>query len=131
MKTMTLALLLLMLSPLAVAANKGWSDQTGNDMLPLCSLAVDFLDNSDLSREQAEKALECLHYISGFLDGYTASSALAEGKPMVCFPADSNTGQMVRVAVKWMKDHPEKLNQPASVCVFQAFLDSFACKYPK
>jgi hypothetical protein len=123
--------LLLMLSSLAVCGESGWSNLTGNDLLPTCMAAVDFLDNKDLSRDRGSDALQCLHYAGGFLDGYEMASTVEKGKPALCFPKNTNTGQVVRVFVKWMKDHPEKLNEPAGDCVSAALVDAFACKYPK
>jgi Rap1a immunity proteins len=132
MKTpMKATLLVLVLSTLASASDKGWSNHTGNDLLPVCSVAVDFLDKKNVSRDDANDALECLQYVSGFLDGYAVASTVEKGKPFICFPKDSNTGQMVRVVVKWLRDHPEKLNLAASDCVFAAVGEAYMCKYPK
>jgi hypothetical protein len=94
-------------------------------------VAVDALDKKDLSRDQGYDALQCMHYVAGFLDGYDIASAVEKGKPFLCLPHDSNIGQIVRVVVKWLRDHPEKLNQAASVCVFEALGDAFMCKNPK
>jgi hypothetical protein len=132
MKTiMKATLLVLVLSTLATASDKGWSNQTGNDLLPVCSVAVDLLDKKDVNRNDANDGLECLQYVSGFLDGYSVASTVEKGKPFICFPKDSNTGQMVRVVAKWLRDHPEKLNLAASDCVFEALGEAYMCKYPK
>jgi|HubBroStandDraft_5_1064220.scaffolds.fasta_scaffold168950_2 hypothetical protein len=132
MKTIArMCLLVFVVSTFALASDKGWGNQTGNDLLPVCSVAVDVLDKKDGSNDQAHDAVECFQYVSGFLDGYGVASAVDKGKPFLCFPKDSNTGQMVRVVVKWMKERPEKLHLAASACVFEALGDSFMCKYPK
>ena len=100
-------LLLLIFSTLAFASEKAaWGNDKGNDLLSQCSVAVDFLDKKDLSRDQAFDALRCLHYVAGFLDGYDVASAVEKGKPFLCLPHDSNISQMVRVVVKWLRDHP-------------------------
>jgi len=132
METITKAsIVVLILSTSAIASDKGWINQAGNDLLPRCSLAVDLMDNKDLNGGQANDALECMHYVAGYLDGYGVASAAEKGKPFLCFPDHSNTGQMVRVFVKWMRDHPEKLHLAASACFFEALTDAFMCKYPK
>lgn len=124
-------LLLVICSPLASATDKGWSNIDGNTLLPRCSLAVEFQDKKDLKPDGVTDTVLCLDFVSGFLDGYETASTVENGKPMLCFPEGATTGQMIRVIVKWMQDHPEKLNEPASHLVFQALYNSFGCKYPK
>jgi len=108
---------------------KGWSNQTGNDMIPSCTAAIDLADNKDVSRDRAANGLECLHYVAGYLDGYGAGES-AGRTAVLCFPENTNTGQIVRVFVKWMNDHPKNLNEPVAKCMFYALIDSFACRLP-
>ena len=134
MKTiLRLFLLVPLLSSLMVAreGDKGWSNRTGNDLLPACAIAVDFLDHKDLSKDQGHEAFECLMYVAGYLNGYGMASTVEKGKPALCFPENTSTGQIIRVFAKWMKDHPERLSEPAANCMFAALSDAFGCKYPK
>jgi hypothetical protein len=66
MKTIIKSMLVLLIfSTSAFASEKAaWGNDKGNDLLSQCSVAVDFLDKKDLSRDQAFDALQCLHYIS-------------------------------------------------------------------
>jgi hypothetical protein len=110
--------------------DKGWINQTGNDLLPICTAGVELLDKKDLGRDRANDALNCLHYVGGFLDGYGMASVIEKGKPALCLPKNANTGQVVRILAKWLKDHPERLNESAATCMFAALVDAFVCKSP-
>lgn len=128
--TIQLSLILVLVSSVGFAANsKGASNKTGNDLLPSCSLAVDAMDNRNLNTMQLMESGNCLEYLAGFLDGYTFGAV--GGRPIACFPEDVIVGQVARIVVKWMKDHPEKLNDPAPVCVLAALFISFPCKTSK
>jgi hypothetical protein len=65
------------------------------------------------------------------IDGYDMASTMEKGQPALCFPENIKTGQVARGAFKWMRDHPEKLNESGSRCMFAFLLDAFGCKYPK
>jgi len=106
---------------------KGWSNQTGNDMFPSCTAAID--NNKDVSRDRGASPLECLQYVAGYLDGYSAGGS--GGRTVVlCYPENTNTGQIVRVFVKWMSDHPKNLNEPLAKCMLNALSDAYACRVP-
>lgn len=45
-----------------------------------------------------------------------------------CVPSSVPTNQIVRVAVKYLRDNPERLNMPAAVLVTDAIRSSFPCK---
>jgi hypothetical protein len=127
--------LFLILSPaiaLATDSSKGWGNMSGNDLLPDCSVAVSFADNGkNLPLEQMVSMGRCMYYISGFLDGHSLASAVGSGSPSLCFPKGGSLGQMVRVVTKWMRDHPEKLNESAAMCVYRALVDAFPCRSPR
>jgi hypothetical protein len=98
--------------------------KTGNDLLPACNAAVDFMDK----HEVRSGAIECVAYVNGFIDGEQLGEFAATGIAVICPENNVSTGQLIRVAVKWMKEHPEKLNDPASACLFIALKEAFACK---
>jgi hypothetical protein len=128
--TSQLLLMLLLVSSVGFAADsKGASNKTGNDLLPSCSLAVDAMDGKNLSTAQLMDSANCLAYLSGFIDGYVLGAV--GGSPIACFPEDGTVGQVARIVVKWMKDHPEKLNEAAPVCVLTALYNAFPCKTSK
>jgi hypothetical protein len=63
----------------------------------------------------------------GFCLGYIAG--IAEARPGFCVPATGlSFGQLRRVAVKYLNDHPERLNQPAPLeLVASALRLAFPC----
>ena len=74
--------------------------------------------------------MECVAYVNGFIDGEQFGEFAASGNNVICPEKKVSTGQFIRIAVKWMKDHPEKLNDPASACLLLAFKEAFGCKRP-
>ncbi|GLS22841.1 hypothetical protein GCM10007874_58610 [Labrys miyagiensis] len=45
----------------------------------------------------------------------------------VCIPEEATTGQEVKVLVKYMDQHPEKLNWDLANVVFEAFREAWPC----
>jgi Rap1a immunity proteins len=117
----------LQLSALVLSSSFATAEmKTGNDLLPACNAAVDFMDK----HEVRSGAMECVAYVNGFIDGEQLGEFAASGNNVICPEKNVSTGQFIRVAVKWMKDHPDKLNDPASACLFLAFKEAFGCKRP-
>lgn len=46
----------------------------------------------------------------------------------VWIPAGVDIGQMARVLVKWLRDHPERLHERPSVLTIDALKDAFPCR---
>jgi len=111
-------ILLLALAQIASAADNkgaGWSNHTGSDYLTRCAAAVEMMDNKVVSSQRADDAVECSNYVAGFLDSFQQGN-----KTTFCFPEHANTGQMIRVFEKWLRDHPERLDQPPSELLLSA-----------
>jgi hypothetical protein len=105
-----------------------WTSISGNDLLPDCEAE---LDNLDKKNAGGAFALACLRYLDGFVQGYQTGVLAAGAKDIFCLPSGANLGQLVRIVVKWMKDNPAKLNQPASICVSHALVETFGCSGSK
>lgn len=105
----------------------GWYGIDGNDLLTKCKAAVDAMDGRGVSDKGMTVAPECLAFVGGFLDGIGASE---KGDPqhILCFPEGVKLGQAVRVVERWLDEHPEKLHQTASACLFQALHSTFGCR---
>jgi hypothetical protein len=47
-----------------------------------------------------------------------------------CLPDEVTHGQMMRVLIKFIKDHPEKAHFKTGVLEVESFMDAFPCKQP-
>jgi hypothetical protein len=102
---------------------------TGEGLLQRCTTAEQHLDGETMTREQEVEATSCIAYIGGVADTINVYPPKDKGKQLVCFPKGGFRGaQLVRVVVKWMRDHPEALNEPRLVMVLAAFHASWPCK---
>jgi hypothetical protein len=45
-----------------------------------------------------------------------------------CLPDEATLGQAVRVAVKWLEDHPARLHERAIDLVLSALRENFPCR---
>jgi hypothetical protein len=77
----------------------------------------------------------CAGYVAAAMDANNTflNSMAAEKKtplpPIYCVPEDGiEIGQAVRITVKWMREHPEKLHIEGDILVWQSLRDSFPCK---
>jgi hypothetical protein len=112
-----------------VSAGQTVAYKDGNRLLSSC-------DTEDF-REKAY----CCGYIAGAMDSQvtfqesmkaTVQVLKPDSKPMpnlYCLPDGGlEMGQALRVVVKWLKDHPEKLHQRADALILNAFVDGFPCR---
>jgi Rap1a immunity proteins len=70
----------------------------------------------------------CNAYIHGFLDGMTMGYAAHGTVAKYCLPADGIELTQGRLIIeKYLRDHPDKLNQNAAVLAGFAMMDAFPC----
>ncbi len=86
-------------------------DQSGNTWLALCA-----------GQDQIGQAL-CLGYVEGISDGTVLS-----GKRIYCLPPNVTYGQGQAVAIKYMRNHPERLHLPFAILLLEAMEKAFPCK---
>lgn len=97
---------------------------SGNAMLRNCEFAL-----SGRAAQNAHEAGLCQGFTTGVIQGIYLGE-IASGKTkkgILCPPADVEVGQMIRVAVKYMKDNPSRLHEPAQVLFGHAYRDAFPC----
>lgn len=105
-------------------------------------IAPHFLTGEDLNRACQENRESvsggmCLGYITGVVDastGVEVHAVLEDGTNVLplCLPDSISSSEILRdIVAKSMKDHPERLKNPAASVVRAAF-QSFGCKsgYP-
>ena len=137
MKSAWTFLPLVMLSALAIAQNQNtYNEVDGNRFLTHCSQLLKHADAGFSAETDSFDSEWCLAYMQGFSDGWEGST-LAHSKDyedyrktaqtIFCIPAEVTLGQEIRVVVKWLQDHPERLHHEASAEIVAALRTAFPC----
>ena len=67
-------------------------------------------------------------YIQGLLDSYTVFSTRDPSLNIYCMPLKGvSSSQARKVIVKWLEEHPQRLNEQARILVFHALLEAYPC----
>jgi hypothetical protein len=104
-----LALIILMALSLPVAAEY---NHDGNSLLRLCT------DDGTSSI--------CVGYAAGVRD--THISLLNKDDYLFCMEFGTvPNGQLTKIIVKYLNDHPEKLHLPDRILVLEAYIEAFPC----
>jgi hypothetical protein len=109
--------IVMFISASVAAQSKLGGFQNGTTLLANCAHAarIDVDPAADLPSEDGF----CVGYIFGVDDATGRDHCRPEGTTLI---------QNVRVVVKYLNDHPEKLHEKASTLILQAFRDAFPCK---
>ena len=101
---------------------------SGNDFLRLCSMV-----ERNQKMEDTVQDLVCTSYIAGLRDGVASEVAFAQSenksapKPF-CLSVGVENGQLVKIALKYIKNHPEWAHLPTSVLLVKAWEEAFPCR---
>jgi hypothetical protein len=101
----------------------------GNAMLDACSQMINSLDSPSLVQPDLMKVGWCMGYIQGtdhVLRTLTKRAGAADAF-YICIPDNASVGQVARVAVKWLREHPENLDKDLSGQLLLALRGSFEC----
>jgi hypothetical protein len=104
----------------AVAVNASYF-KTGNELLNECKEFLKLEDKTDMA------AGNCIGFIEGATDIHNTLVDSLYIKPIYCFPQNVQSGQLVRVVLKYLVEYPELLNAPASHLVLNSFKEAFPC----
>jgi hypothetical protein len=91
--------------------------QNGTTLLANCAHAA--RDDADPTAPLPSEDGFCYGYILGVEDASGHTHCRPEGTTMI---------QNVRVVVKWLRDHPERLHERADTLILQALKTAFPCK---
>ncbi len=99
---------------------------TGNELLDKCIHPSRYVDGGEYTNRYS------IGYCFGFIESFVATSVFStvSMQPLyICFPFKEKfaTKQLVRILVKYMKDHPEQLHESAVGLVARAFNEAFPC----
>jgi hypothetical protein len=103
----------------------GAISSVANAQLP--TRAEDLLASCSAKAASSEEHA-CQWYLKGFVDGLGAEPGSAK-IITICFPEEGfSIGQVRRVVLTWLDDHPEKLHLYAAEAVRTALEKAFPCK---
>ena len=122
MKHIGLFLLILLMPSLSAAQQqlpfqgplKGYSFADGNKLLQVCQ------------SEDSADVMWCAGYISAAASAAQSDWVLQNSNLKVCLPSSVTLKQLIDMAVKYLKDHPEKRHYDAFALVVASW-SPFAC----
>jgi hypothetical protein len=94
----------------------------GNELLDSCTDALRHVDNGyrSTSAKEAHNYMWCVGYMRGWVDGYQEGATL-------CVPQKITALQLVRIVVKYLRDHPQRLHYNRGVLILSAVQEAFPC----
>lgn len=111
----------LVIALILVSSAHGSSSFTAGELAKDCKRDISLTSTLDDDYSQGL----CTGYVLGWMDTTTDSDIVTEGGPArVVFEDGVNVGQLKRVFIKYMDQHPEFENQPASVALTKSAQDA-------
>jgi Rap1a immunity proteins len=99
----------------AEAATEATAAMNGHRLMQGCSSAT--------SKKAPWKTIYCYGYVRGIADGFISTGA--------CLPPQVNTQQLVEVALRYLRDHPEKRHLGSGGVLIPAWGEAWPCAEEK
>ena len=115
-----------LLIPLVVFIASPVNAGDGNHLLSDCKEAIAMIDTEKREYNSLEGAT-CFGYIRGVTQLYSFLTDIEVVNPRFCLPSQTNTTQLIRIIVTYLKEHSEELHYPAPVLVLNALNKAFHC----
>lgn len=102
---------------------------SGNAFVRVCS----GIEKHDATHTEIQHAIACLAYVEGITHGVAAESAwvrvAANKEPPrpFCLPENVENGQLVGIALKYIRNHPEKSHQSGALLVVESLSEALPC----
>jgi len=101
----------------------------GNHLLEACSAADRFGEGDYRSGWREDSAFYLCHgYVRGVMDTLDAMVIASKLPQGACVPPDITQGQIIRVFVKFLRDHPEDLHLRGNLLFMRAIARSYPCR---
>lgn len=97
----------------------------GNELLTQCQHFINAVEDKKFDEF---KAGVCVGTIKGVDTTVWFLSDDLRKTAQFCTPRDVTNGQLVRIVVKWLKDHPKALHENRTGLIWLALKDAFPCK---
>jgi|SRR5215468_1255643 len=104
--------------------------ESGNNLLKYCQAAEKNLNGQSLSLEELRNAMMCIGYFEGVLGDHGVYQGANPNYQMIrfCIGDDMPISQGIRVLVKFLREHPEKLQMRGSLLIEVAMSEALPCK---
>ena len=79
------------------------------------------------SEDAIDKAI-CIGFVTGVADTFNSVMGLELMPKTFCIPEQVTVGQLYKVVVKHLNEHPEDLHYRADNGVYMASIEAFPCK---
>lgn len=102
----------------------------GNALLTSCKPILSLINKeaTKIIGSEAE-AGECLGLTEGVRNTMMQLNSSLQPEMRTCFPdLGIQNGQAIRIVVKYLESHPEKLNQDRTLLTMLAYNQAYACK---
>jgi len=126
-----IALLMLAFAVAAIAGPPSGVIGDSNDLAKGARLVVRYLDGDKSvldDKESLESVRAMQNYLKGFGDCNVITEASTKASCPFLLPKENDANQLVRVVDKYIADHPEKMNDPPGIIVWNAFVQAFPNK---
>ena len=102
---------------IVVFSGSAQGDLTARDFVSRCQGAVKFSEKDTINKD----------YDTGYCMGtFFGMSSVLNGE-YICFPQGVTVKQSIRVFLKYMDDHPEKLHLQAPNLIYESLISAFPC----
>ena len=95
----------------------------GNHMLKACVASIAAIESRDSNPVLAGQCLGFVHAAKSILAFWEYDET-----GYVCIPESVSNGQVIRVYVKWLNEHPERLHELDALLFITAMQESFPCE---
>ena len=100
----------------------------GNQLLQECNLAIKATDGARLTTTEAYIAGHCVGYLAGVYDALWMTPGHLPGKDCIAaIPDGVSITELVKVVVKYLNDHPNRLHLDYEVLTFIALGEAYPC----
>jgi hypothetical protein len=110
---------------MGVPANSELPPSNGNELIENCKEAIKG-DSDDFF-----KSGWCYGFLQGASEMFVMAKILGQLPPSYCMPAEVTEKQAVRIVMKYLQNHPEKLHYPRTNLVYRALAQAFPCDTQK
>ena len=99
----------------------------GNDLLDKCKAAMKLVEGEGEISDNFKSGV-CFGVIRGFRDMNDIYKAgLTDKHALFCPPQKVITGQLMRIAIKYLEENPSKLHERGDYLLLEAYAEAFPC----
>ena len=116
--------LVLMFIPTPVSAIPAWD---GNELMNHCRHWQKATDRGFDEDTVGISVGMCAGLIGGYTDSMRDFANVFTQKFNLCIPNNAKWGQRIKVVIKYLEEHPEKLHMHYAILLLEAMSDAFPC----